>query len=232
MNRRKTAILVGAVAAILIVSTGVAIAGGALGSDSEKQAFLSDAAKRLDVTPAELQAALQGAFDARIDAAVEAGKLTKEQGAAMKQRSKDGGLPFFGGRGHGGFGGPGHHGGSGHHGKSLAAVATYLGLTQAELRAELESGKTLAQIAKAQGKSVDGLKAKLKAEAKTKLDAAVKAGRITQARADQMLARMTERLDDMIAGTFKGGRHHDGPTWGGPPPGAPAPAYAPAGSGA
>ena len=63
----------------------------------------NDAAKRLDVTPAQLQAALQGAYDARIDAAVAAGKITKEQAEAMKQRSAEGGLPLFGG---------GHHGGS------------------------------------------------------------------------------------------------------------------------
>ena len=39
---------------------------------------------------------------------------------------------------------------------SLAAAATYLGLTEAELRTELQAGKTLAQVAKAKDKSVDG----------------------------------------------------------------------------
>ena len=194
----------------MAVSAGVAIAGGALGSDTEKQAFLNDAAKRLDVTPAQLEAALQGAYDARIDAAVAAGKITKEQAEAMKQRSKEGGLPLFGGGRHGGFGGarpsrwvrareP----------RRLPAAATYLGLTEAELRTELESGKSLAEIAKAQGKSVAGLKAALKADAKTKLDAAVKAGRITQAQADEMLSRIDEHLDDMIDGKL-GGRW---PSW-------------------
>src|SRR5262245_52074016 len=46
-----------------------------------------------------------------------------------------------------GFGKADHPGPSG-------AVADYLGLTEDELRAQLESGKTLAQIASAQGKSV------------------------------------------------------------------------------
>ena len=221
--------VVGIVAAIMAVSAGVAIAGGALGSDTERQAFLNDAAKRLDVTPAELEAALQGAFEARIDAAVAAGKLTKEQADAMKQRSKNGGLPLFGGRGHGGFGGEGgdHRGGhGGRHGPGLATAATYLGLTEAQLRAELESGKSLADVAKAKGKSVDGLRAKLEAGVEAKLDAAVEAGRITRAQADEMLARMTERLDDMIEGKLGAGGQHGGPSWGGPPPGAPAPAAA------
>ena len=89
-----------------------ALAGGGLGSATTRQAFLNDAAKRLDVTPAELKAALEGAYDARLDAAVAAGKITKEQGAeAMKQRSAQSGLPLFGG---------GHHGGFGHHGAGLA----------------------------------------------------------------------------------------------------------------
>ena len=228
--------IVGIVAAIVAVSAGVAIAGSALRSDNEQQALLNDAAKRLDVTPAQLEAALRGAFDARIDAAVAAGKITKAQADAMKQRSKDGGLPLFGGHGHGGFGDGdgGHQGGpGGHHGAGLATAATYLGLTDAQLRSELESGKSLADVAKAKGKSVTGLKAKLKADLETKLDAAVKAGHITRAQADEMLARMTERLDDMIEGTFGAGRHHGGPEWGGPPPpgaSAPSAAFVPAGS--
>ena len=233
-NRRKTTMVIGIVAAIMAVSTGVAIAGGALGSDTEKQAFLSDVAKRLDVTPAQLEAALRGAYDARIDAAVAAGKITKDQADAMKKRSKDGGLPLFGGGRHGGFGGPGHHGGFGRGAKSLAGAATYLGLTEAKLRSELEAGKTLAEIAKAQGKTVAGLKEALKANTKAKLDAAVKDGRITQAQADEMLSRFDEHLDDMIAGKLGGKKlygHHGGSGWGGPPPGATAPAaFAPAGS--
>jgi hypothetical protein len=38
------------------------------------------------------------------------------------------------------------------------AAADYVGLSQAQLRSELESGKSLADVARAQGKSVSGLK--------------------------------------------------------------------------
>lgn len=226
---RKRITVIGAVFAALAISAGVAVAGGALGSDKEKEAFLSDAAKRLDVTPAQLKAALQGAYDARIDAAVAAAKITKEQGEAMKQRAKDGVLPPFGGRGHGGLGG-GHHGGPGRHfGKGLSTAATFLGLTEAELRTQLVSGKSLAEIAKAEGKTVAGLEAALTADAKNKLDAAVKAGRLTQAQADEALKRMTERLDDVVNGTAFRGDRHGRPGWGGSPPGATTPpaAYVP-----
>ena len=219
-NRMKKIVVLAALTAILAIGAGVAVAGGALGNDQE--AFLNDAAKRLDVTPAELRAALEGAYDARIDAAVAAGKITKEQGAEMKQRSAADGLPLFGG---------GHRGGFGHHGPaSLAAAATYLGLTEAELHTQLESGKSLAEIAKAQGKSVDGLEKALATEMKKKLDAAVKAGKLTRAQADEMQARMTEHLDDLVNGTGRGpGGHHGG--MGGPPSGGAKPSlFVPAGS--
>jgi hypothetical protein len=58
----------------------------------------------------------------------------------------------------------------GHKGpRELVTAAEYLGLTQDELFAELQSGKTLAQVAEAQGKSVQGLIDALVAEATTKI---------------------------------------------------------------
>ena len=212
-TRMKHVLTIGALVAILAIGAGVAAA-DSIGN--EQDAFLNDVAKRLNVTPAQLEAALKGASDARIDAAVASGKITKAQGDAMKARSAQGGVPFFGGPHGGGFG---HHGGGfGHRGGGEAA-ATYLGVTEAELRTQLESGKTLAEIAKAQGKTVDGLKKALTDATKTKLDAAVKAGTITQAQADEMLKRATDHVDDLVNGTF--GPHGDGDGdhhgFGGPP---------------
>ena len=43
-------------------------------------------------------------------------------------------------------------------GGPFAPAAKYLGLTQEQLLTQLRDGKSLADIAKAQGKSVDGLK--------------------------------------------------------------------------
>ena len=80
------------------------------------------------------------------------------------------------------------------------AAAAYLGLTPAELRAQLESGKTLAQVAADQGKSVDGLKAAILAGAKTDLDAAVAAGKITAAQEQRMLADLEAHIDDLVNG--------------------------------
>ncbi len=232
MNKRmKRVIVLGALAAMLAVGGGVAVAGGGLGfGKADREAFQNDVAKRLNVTPEALQSALQGAYADRLDAAVAAGELTKAQADELKQRMADGGgLPFFGG-GHGkGFGD--------HKPPSLTAAATYLGLTQVELRTQLKAGTTLADIAEAtDGKTVAGLKSALAADAKTKLDAAVKAGKLTQAAADEMQAEMTAHLDDLVNGTGRlGHRGHGGSRhgWGGAPDAdeqgqAPA-AFAPAG---
>jgi len=58
----------------------------------------------------------------------------------------------------------------GHRGPvELATAAEFLGLTEDELLAELQSGKTLAEVAKAQGKSVQGLIDALVADATAKI---------------------------------------------------------------
>src|SRR4051794_30052064 len=59
------------------------------------------------------------------------------------------------------------------------AIGTYLGLAQAGLRPELGAGKSLAGIAKAQGKTVSGLEDVIYAAAKKRLDQAVADGKLT-----------------------------------------------------
>lgn len=60
----------------------------------------------------------------------------------------------------------GHHGG----GPELSVAATYLGITADQLRTQLQSGKTLAQIANAtSGKSAQGLIDTLVTDAKTRI---------------------------------------------------------------
>jgi hypothetical protein len=102
--------------------------------------------------------------------------------------------------------GPGH----------LDAAASYLGMTQDELWSQLEAGKSLADVAKSKGKSVDGLVSALVADEKKELDAAVKAGRITQAQADAFLANAKQRFTDLVNRTMLD--RGPGP-YGGPPGG-------------
>ena len=83
-------------------------------------------------------------------------------------------------------------------------VATYLGLKPAELATQLRSGKSLADIAKAQGKTVDGLKTAITDAATKQLDAAVTAGKLTKDQETKLLAGLASHLDDLVNGVHKG----------------------------
>jgi hypothetical protein len=88
------------------------------------------------------------------------------------------------------------------HGRGLHVVADYLGLTPAQLRADLKSGKTLAQIADATpGKSASGLIQTLIDLAKSKLDKAVSAGKLTSAQEQAILGRLQPFLTTIVNGT-------------------------------
>jgi len=80
----------------------------------------------------------------------------------------------------------------------MAAAASYLGLSPTDLRTQMQSGESLADIAKAQGKSVAGLKDAMVTAMKRTLDANTTL--TAQQRAD-MLEEMEEHLDAMLAGT-------------------------------
>jgi polyhydroxyalkanoate synthesis regulator phasin len=174
---------------------------------TEQKAFLDDLAKRLNVPRDQLDAAIKGAASDRIDAAVAAGKLTKEEGDAAKKRIESGtGVPLLGagpifrGGGPGRPGGPGRQWGIGPL-QSFDAAAKFLGLTEAELRTQLSSGKSLADVAKDKGKSVDDLKAAIKAELTANLDQAVKDGKLTDTERTNFLKDIDARLDDIVNAT-------------------------------
>src|SRR5204863_1894477 len=191
----KRKIVAGTVAAVVVGGAGAAVAATRFSSSpsQESKAIVSDAAKRLGVQPNELSSALKKALEDRVDAAVSAGRITKAQGAELKQRIESNDFPLFPGPGPFGFD-------MEHHMHGLDAAASYLGLTEAQLQQKLESGKTLAQVAKDQGKSVQGLVAALKADLKSKLDDAVSAGRLTKAQEDQILKDADQRISGFVNG--------------------------------
>jgi polyhydroxyalkanoate synthesis regulator phasin len=128
-----------------------------------------------------------------LDNLVKAGAITQAQADAVTKALQDA-LPKF-------EQGPGRRGGPfGRFGAGLAldAAAKVLGITADELRTELQSGKTIAEIAKAHGIDVQKVIDGLAADAKTKLDAAVKAGKLTQEQADARLKKMTDRLTKLV----------------------------------
>ena len=224
--RRTRIAAISAVAALAAAGTGVAVATSR--SDDAKQretAVLSDAAKRLDVTPSELRDALSQAEDAQLDADVKAGRITQEQADAIKARRKAEGTVLGGGPGfHPGHGfGPGGPHGPGDPGEVMAAAAKALGLSEAKLFERFRAGKSLAQIAKAQGKDLTDVKAAVRTAVKAQLDEAVRDGDLTRAQADEMLEHLADRLDDAGGLRFRFEGHRHGGDGHGPPMPVPAP---------
>lgn len=299
--------LTGLAVVLIVLAAGVAYAAASSSSKpTPRLAFFSDVAKRLGVSTAKLQAALKGAYDDELNAAVAGGRLTSAQASAIKQRLAHSGrlgvgpalafpmtapvtpmgatvtgamhsLPGRWSKGvchvrvtpapsgtstittspststststastttttspgsptssttrvvtpggsativtHGGAGaivmrrgwfgvwhsgrgmlacgvpgvrlrlGIGFAAGFGAVSGGFRAASTYLGLTPAKLISELQSGRSLSQIASAQGKTLAGLRSALERKLTQRLNRLVAAGVLTKAQAQQMLAR-------------------------------------------
>jgi hypothetical protein len=238
------------VLAVAVVAAGSALAAAKLESPSARgQAIIRDAAGRLNVTPGALSSALEKALDDQVDVAVAAGRLTKEQGDALKGRIDSGQVPLLGGLGvrrdDRGFGfGFGRRFGFQHRAfgmfmAGLNAVTAYLGITRSQLRSDLAAGKSLAQIAKDQGKTADGLVAALVAAVKQKLDQAVGAKRLGAGQEQSILSRLQTLFQNLVNRTPPAGledrmrhgfgfglRRHAGTPPADGPPGLPPPLWA------
>jgi hypothetical protein len=91
----------------------------------------------------------------------------------------------------------------------LSVAATYLGLTEGELRSRLRSGKTMAEVANAtDGKSADGLVDALVAAATKNIAADVSSGRLTQSQADGILPGLKQHITARVTSTGPPGGPH------------------------
>jgi hypothetical protein len=182
-----------------------------------RDATLASAAAYLGSTPAELRSELQsGKSLAQIAAAAagksEAGLIQALEAAQQQKLSKVAAtlsarvkaeVDRVGDRARG------HARGSA---RQLSAAATYLGIGNVQLRTDLRSGKTLAQITAATaGKTQAGLVEALVAADKTNIQARVAAGAITQAHADQVLSTLTSRVSTRIDRVYHREHAHAGP---------------------
>jgi hypothetical protein len=190
---KKLKLASGTALLVAALGGGAAIAADRMSPTEESDAIIADVAKQLGVPQAKVEAALEEALANRVDAAVAAGRLTEAQGVELKKRIRAGELPLAGlGPGRGPHG-AGHllMGG-------LEAAADYLGLSDAELREQLHEGSSLADIARANNKSVDGLVAALEKEARASLDEAVQDGKLTDAQRDELEAGLTDRIESLV----------------------------------
>jgi hypothetical protein len=159
---------------------------------------LADVAKAQSKDVAGLKTAILDAAKTDLDKAVADKKLTQSQAddianglkahiddivdANVKLRLR-------------GPGGPGMRFGFG---ADSAAAAKYLGLDESALRDKLRAGQSLADVAKAQSKDVQGLEDAIVAAQKARLDQAVSDKKLTQSQADDMLAELKSHVDDLV----------------------------------
>ena len=209
------------------VSKVLGITEAELKAELEAGKSVSDVAKAKNIDLATVKAALLAEAKAHIDAEVAAGKHTAAEGATklaevtsrIDTMLTTAGLPARGPQGMGG------HKGKGGPGKFMSAtLATTLKLTQEELKTQLHSGKSLADVAKTQSVDIADVKTVLTSDFTAHLAEEVTSGKHTQAEADAKLAEFKTNLDTMVnrvgpAGGMKGeGRGH-GPRGGNGPMG-------------
>ena len=233
MSIFKSRKILAATVAGLAVTGGVGAGIAASQDDSKASSFFDSVAKHLGISSEELEDATRAAAIDQVDAAVEDGRITEEQAEELKSRIESGELPPFFGAGpfFGGPRGDGEHefgfgpGFGFHFGDKLSAAIEYLGVTEDELREALRNGRSLADVAKAEGKSVDGLKEALLADVRTRLDEAVAEEKLTREQADRILERMREGIDHLVNASgenrmqfrFRGSGPGFGGGFGGPP---------------
>ena len=226
--------------------------GPGFGGTTEAVTDASVAAKAIGITEAELDTALQGGqtvaavakarnvdvqkvIDALVQdkkdevaAALKAGTLTQAQadqqlsGATAFVTAQVNGTGF--GPGGGGPGGQRPGGGPNEAVSDTSVAAKAIGISESALASALQGGSSIADVAKVHNVDVQKVIDALVADAKDELAAAVKAGTITQAQADQESANLTTRITAQANGTGfgPGGRGPGGPgPWGGP--GGPGP---------
>ncbi len=160
------------------------------------QVFLGKLAAALGVSQSKVESAIKKAEGDTIDQAVANGDLAKNPADAMKQRVQQNPVDLFhlkgvGGRGIDGTG----RGGFGHGAPAASivdqatlqkAVADKLGLSVTDFQSKIQSGSTLASLAKEKNVQVQDLYDAAANAAKPLLDQAVKDGKITQAQADEV----------------------------------------------
>lgn len=146
-------------------------------------------AQKLGISVDQLHTYQKAAFDQVIDEAVQRGDLTADQGAKLKEH------------------GPGK-GGLALRAKAKMAVgavqdvfgaaASAIGITPQQLRTEMGTDNSIAEVAQSHGVSRPDLEAKMTDAVKKHLAEAVANKRLTQPQADKLLSAFDSRLDNLL----------------------------------
>ena len=215
-----------------MAALGVGVGTAYSASQSPSQSFLDDFASHLGLSPSKVQSAWIATMSDRLQQAVKDHRLTQAQAdqilAQLKQhrpfegpggfggfppgktwKGGDHGAPPWGGpMPRGPFGpGPFMHPGGG----EFSAAAKYLGMSIGDALTQLRSGKTLATIAAAKGKSASGLEAAMLRADQADLQSAVKDGRLTTKQESMIEAKLKQHIADFVEHGFRSfGHDNDG----------------------
>ncbi len=183
--------------------------------------FIAKLSGVLGVDQAKLEAAMKTAGNATVDEMLKNQDITKTQAEQLRSQVTQGRLGMWerGGMDNRMGRGNDRNGGkpNGQNGMRpnmanisqislLESAAKALKLTSVELDAKLRAGETLTSLATIQKVTLESVKAAVLANLKSQLDAAVKAKTITQAQADEMLARAAANANFGLFGGRGGGR--------------------------
>ncbi len=166
----------------------------------------AELAKSYGVSESDLLAEATRIETAELDAAVKAGQITEAQKteylAGLQERleaaiASTDAMPV------GGPGGPGggHHGGFGGGGDLAEALADLSGKDEATIMQQRAAGKSFAELAKSYGVSESALLAEATKIETAELDAAVKAGQITEAQKAEILSGLQAHLKEELTET-------------------------------
>jgi len=192
MRLNRHAVGVFAASATLLVGGGAALAAsgdGDRGNMCEQR--LAKIAENRGVSVEQLQADIKARVLARIDAAEKAGRISSERATRLRARVSEGSLC-----------------GARNHVRAriaarsmLRAAAGFLGLNREQLRAQLP-GTSLTGLAEKQGKSASALEAAMVAPAKARLAKAVEDKKLSQDRADEILAKLEKSAERLATHVF------------------------------
>src|SRR4029453_15034325 len=169
----------------LVAASALSLVVGAGGAIAASKGSAARVAGHLGISTQKPEDATKAAAIDQVNADLKAGRITQAQADAMKAQIEKGGVPLF-------FGGPHRFGDFGHRlpfppHDHFSSAADSPGLTAPQLFQKLANGQSLADVARAQHKSVDGLKQAILDGAKKDLDQAVKSGFLTEAQAKDAL---------------------------------------------
>jgi uncharacterized protein YidB (DUF937 family) len=173
-----------------------------LQQDLKSEQSLADIASAQGVNEQDVINLLVQQSTDRINKAVAAGKLTQDKATQREANLSAQVKKMVEHKGKGGF--VHRRNGQG----QLKQVASELGIDPTQLMSQLKAGQSIADIAATQGKDEQTVINALVTQATTKINAAVQAGKLTKDKANQMEAKLSDRIKRLVERKGFGKQHN------------------------